>query len=143
VIEYGGKRVDSIKKSFHRAAVKAGMPEVTPHVLRHSVATWMAMAGRSFAEIAAFLGNSIKMVEKVYAKYTPGYLKDAVDSSGGKTFSLTPEKNAIGTAEIPRRGRLVQVNQIGGSKQRTAQKKETTRLEEIVKSQQFGHRAHS
>ena len=31
VIESGGKRVESIKKSFHRAAAKAGMPEVTPH----------------------------------------------------------------------------------------------------------------
>lgn len=80
VIEYAGKPVRSIKKGFHRAAVKAGMPKVTPHVLRHSVATWLAEDGVPLADIAAMLGNSEKMVERVYAKYTPGYLSLAVKS---------------------------------------------------------------
>lgn len=104
VVEFGGRQVASIKKAFYRAAVRAGMPEVGPHVLRHSVATWMAMAGRPFAEIAAFLGNSAKVVEKVYAKYTPGYLAEAVNSiSSGKRASLTPTKKSAKIQEGVRR----------------------------------------
>jgi integrase len=80
VIEYAGKPVRSIKKGFHRAAVKAGMPDVSPHVLRHSVATWLAGDGVPLDQIAAMLGNSVKMVERVYAKYTPGFLSKAVRS---------------------------------------------------------------
>jgi integrase len=80
VIEYAGKPVQSIKKAFHRAAVRAGMPEVSPNVLRHSVATWLAADGVPLEQIAALLGNSVKMVERVYAKYTPGYLDKAMKS---------------------------------------------------------------
>lgn len=80
VIEYAGKPVKSIKKAFQRAAVRAGLPDVTPHVLRHSVATWLAGDGVPLEQIAGVLGNSVKMVEKVYAKYTPGYLDKAMKS---------------------------------------------------------------
>jgi integrase len=39
MIEHGRQRVGSIKKAFARAAARAAMPEVTPHVLRHTAAT--------------------------------------------------------------------------------------------------------
>lgn len=82
VIEYAGKPVRSIKKGFHRAAVRAKLPDVSPHVLRHSVATWLAGDGVPMEQIAAMLGNSVKMVERVYAKFTPGYLDKAMKSLG-------------------------------------------------------------
>lgn len=80
VIEYAGQPVRSIKKAFRRAAVRAKLPDVSPHVLRHSVATWLAGDGVPLAQIAAMLGNSEKMVEKVYAKFTPGFLAKAMKS---------------------------------------------------------------
>lgn len=105
VIEYGGKSVRSIKKAFHRAAVRAGMPEVSPNVLRHSVATWLAADGVPLEQIAALLGNSVKMVEKVYAKYTPGYLDKAMKSlSKGRLVQMNhpaPRKPGI-SAKRPR-----------------------------------------
>lgn len=82
VVEYAGRQVKSVKMAFRRQAKRAGLPGIGPHALRHSVATWMAMEGVSFERIAAFLGNSVKMVEKVYAKYAPGYLDDAVQVLG-------------------------------------------------------------
>jgi integrase len=89
VIEYAGRPVQSIKKAFHRAAVRAGMPDVTPHVLRQSVATWLAGDGVPLEQVAAMLGNSVKMVERVYAKYTPGYLSKAMKSlSRGQVVHL-------------------------------------------------------
>lgn len=82
VVEYAERPIKSVKMAFRRQARRAGLPGIGPHALRHSVATWMAMDGVSFQKIAAFLGNSVKMVEKVYAKFAPGYLEDAVQSLG-------------------------------------------------------------
>lgn len=105
VIEYAGKPVRSIKKAFHRAAVRAGMPEVSPNVLRHSVATWLAADGVPLEQIAALLGNSVKMVERVYAKYTPGYLDKAMKSlSRGRLVQMNhPAPKKPGTAAKSRR----------------------------------------
>jgi integrase len=100
VIEYAGKPVRSIKKAFHRAAVRAEMPEVSPNVLRHSVATWLAADGVPLEQIAALLGNSVKMVERVYAKYTPGFLDKAMKSlSRGQLVQMNhPAPKKPGTA---------------------------------------------
>lgn len=39
-----GHRVQSIKKGFAAATKRGGLPDVTPHILRHTAASWMAMA---------------------------------------------------------------------------------------------------
>lgn len=68
---------DAIDALAHRAGVEG----VTPHVLRHTWATHASMNGVSLGEIARVLGDSIVMVEKVYAKYQPGYLKTAIEQA--------------------------------------------------------------
>jgi integrase len=78
VVEYGGGRVGSVKKGFGAACQRAGLEDVTPHVLRHTAATWMALAGVPMSEIARVLGNSEKVCERIYAKYHPAYLRRAV-----------------------------------------------------------------
>lgn len=84
VIEWAGKPVKSIKNAFRRAVAEAGLgKEVTPHVLRHTAASWMAEAGVPMSEIAAVLGHSdSRVTEKVYAKYSPTYLQRAVRALG-------------------------------------------------------------
>lgn len=78
VIEYGGRRLQSIQRGFARARDAAGLPGVTPHTLRHTAAVWMAEAGVPMAEIARFLGHEdSNITERVYAKFSPGYLKGA------------------------------------------------------------------
>lgn len=52
---------------------------ISPHVLRHTAATHMARRGVPLFIIAKILGNSIRMVEKVYAKHAPDDLRDAVN----------------------------------------------------------------
>jgi len=56
---------------------------VSPHVFRHTAATHMARRGVPLFDIAGVLGNSLAMVEKVYAKHCPGRLRAAVDSISG------------------------------------------------------------
>lgn len=78
VIEFGGEKVGSVKKSFANAVAKAGLKDVTPHVLRHTAAVWMAEAGTPMAEIAQYLGHSSEKVTfRIYARYSPEYLRGA------------------------------------------------------------------
>lgn len=70
-----------IRTAFENCVVRAKLgPDVTPHVLRHSKATWMAQAGRDMWEIAGLLGDSIATVTKTYAHHHPDYLRDAVEA---------------------------------------------------------------
>jgi integrase len=81
VIEWAGNRVKSIKKGLKAAGKAAGLPEVSPHVLRHSAAVWMAEDGHSMSEIAQFLGHrNTKITEKVYARFSPNYLRNLASS---------------------------------------------------------------
>jgi integrase len=84
VIEHGGRKIISIKKGFHAAVVAAGLVDqkgkatVTPHVLRHTAAVWMAEAGVPMTEISQYLGHSsTRITESVYARFSPEYLKSA------------------------------------------------------------------
>lgn len=80
VIEYAGGPVLDIKKGFSSMAKRAGVP-VTPHMLRHSAAVWMAEAGRPMAEIAQYLGHEDqRTTERVYARFSPDFLRGAAKS---------------------------------------------------------------
>lgn len=81
VIEYGSKRVLSVKRAFARAAARAGVPWCTPHVLRHTAAVHMAESAVPMAEIAQFLGHSSESVTyRVYARFSPSYLRRAASA---------------------------------------------------------------
>lgn len=79
VFDHGGE----IDKTIPRIATEAGVAGVSPHVLRHTAATHMARNGVPLWMIAGILGNSIAMVEKVYAKHCPDGLRDAVNQISG------------------------------------------------------------
>lgn len=77
VVEYGGKQVGSIKKALQRLAVRTGM-KVSPHVLRHTCAVWMAQQDVPMQKIAQYLGHtSTRVTEQVYARYSPSFMQDA------------------------------------------------------------------
>jgi len=78
VVEYAGKPVGSIKRAFAAACGRAGLVDVSPHVLRHSAACAMIEKGVTFEEVAQFLGHSSPSVTfRVYARYSPEYLANA------------------------------------------------------------------
>jgi integrase len=77
VIEHGRERVGSIKKGFAAAAKRAGL-KVTPHMLRHSAAVWMAEGNTPMMQIAQFLGHSdSRITERTYARFSPSFLAGA------------------------------------------------------------------
>jgi integrase len=78
VIEWGGHRVLSIKKGFKAASVRAGIEDVTPHVLRHTAISWMAIAGIPMFEISKMAGHSdTRVTERRYAHLHPDHLREA------------------------------------------------------------------
>lgn len=83
VIEHGGGQVKSIKKGFASAVKRAGLEKkgVTPHVLRHTAATWMVQQGVPLPKVAAYLGHrSVRTTERVYAHHAPDFLTDGSDA---------------------------------------------------------------
>lgn len=72
-----------IDKSVYRVAEKAKIEGVSPHILRHTAATHMARNGVPLWKIAKVLGNSVAIVERVYAKHCPDDLRAAVDLISG------------------------------------------------------------
>jgi len=77
IVEFHGRALKTVKKGFREACKRAGLVGVTPHILRHSGATWMTADGVPLSEVARMLGDTEATVERVYAKHSPGYLKRA------------------------------------------------------------------
>ena len=78
VIEWAGRRVLSIKKGFGKACERAGLEGITPHTLRHTAASWMAIAGVPMFEIAKYMGHTdSRITEKKYAHLSPEHLRSA------------------------------------------------------------------
>jgi integrase len=85
VIEWNGKPVHSIRHSFENAVKRAGIAYCTRHDLRRTAASWMVMAGVPLKQVAAMLGDSEAMVEKVYGRFSPDWLRDAARALEGDT----------------------------------------------------------
>lgn len=78
VIEWAGKPVASIKKGFRGTVKRAGLTDVSPHVLRHTAAVFMAEAGVSMDEISQYLGHSnASITASTYARFSPEHLRKA------------------------------------------------------------------
>lgn len=77
-VEWNGTPVTSIRKAFKAAAKDAGLPgKVTPHVLRHTAATWLMQAGVDLWEAAGFLGMTVEMLSERYGHHHPEHLAGA------------------------------------------------------------------
>lgn len=80
-VEYAGRLILKERRGFERARNIAGLGgEITPHILRHTCATWMLQNGVPTRETAGYLGTSEKLVEKVYGHHHPDYLARARDA---------------------------------------------------------------
>ena len=57
---------------------KTGL-DITPHILRHTVATQLAQKNVPMPQISRLLGHrSTAITERVYAKYSPDFCRQAV-----------------------------------------------------------------
>jgi integrase len=73
VIEWNGKPIKYFRDGFARAVRIAGFDphKITPHILRHTAATWMMQNGADLWDAAGFLGMSIQTLQQVYGHHHP------------------------------------------------------------------------
>jgi integrase len=80
-VEWNREPVADIGKAFGNVVADAGLgPEVTPHVLRHTAATWLMQAGIDIWEAAGFLGMTVEMLSQRYGHHHPAHLERAKNS---------------------------------------------------------------
>lgn len=72
-----------IWRSVNALAKRAGVADVSPHVLRHTAATHMLRRGVPIWQVAGVLGCTVQMVEKIYGHHVPDGLAAAVESISG------------------------------------------------------------
>ena len=91
VVEWNGKPVESVRKSFAAAVRAADLgPEVTPHVLRHTCATWLMQRGVEPWEAAGFLGMTVEQLEATYGHHHPDYQESAATALGAMNGQRKP-----------------------------------------------------
>jgi integrase len=74
-VEWNGKAVHDLDKAFRNAARAAKLPDVTPHTLRHTAATWQMQAGTDPWQAAEYLGMTLETLLEHYGHHHPDYLK--------------------------------------------------------------------
>ena len=79
--------------------------EVTPHVLRHTAATWLMQAGTDLWEAAGFLGMSVETLTRKYGHHHPDFLRGARGAfsrhpNRHRLTETTGEQNASNVAKI-------------------------------------------
>jgi len=70
IIHYRGRPVARMKKAWARVVREAGLgPDVTPHVLRHTCASWALWNGATIWAVAGLIGADASTVERVYGHH--------------------------------------------------------------------------
>jgi integrase len=70
---------NTITRRFRVAAIAAGFPDVSPHKLRHSFATRLAMAGLGEDVRMPLMGHSTKEMSRHYTHVTQEHLRTALE----------------------------------------------------------------
>ncbi|EHK57670.1 integrase [Allomesorhizobium alhagi] len=86
VVHWMGRGVSSVRTSWANAVDYAWLEprstrkaKVTPHVMRHTRATWLMSSGIEIWEAAGSVGMSAKTLEKVYGHHHPDFQKKAAE----------------------------------------------------------------
>lgn len=81
VIEWDGEPIKKIRKGFTEAVKRAGLgTDVTPHTLRHTVASLAADADVPMLKISRFLGHrDAATTERIYSKTRPEFVQDVAN----------------------------------------------------------------
>lgn len=95
VIEWGGKAVKDVKKGFALAVERAGLPAaVTPHVLKHSVISWLGERGWNEDKAGDLTSTDPATVRRIYRKVNPKALRPLADELSEVVFAA-PESGKV------------------------------------------------
>jgi integrase len=106
-----GGRLSTVQKAFRNARIRAGMPDLHFHDLRHTFASHWVMSGGDVYVLKEILGHkSISMTQR-YAHLSPAYKRTMVDRMekmwGRPSNGTDASKPAEGAPEKDRRHECV------------------------------------
>lgn len=85
VVEWNDQPVRSVRKAFANAVADAGLGgKVTPHVLRHTAATWLMKEGTDLWNASGLLGMDPETLKKHYGHHHPDFQEDAAKRLTGQ-----------------------------------------------------------
>lgn len=80
VINWNGRKVDNPRQMVKRMAHTAGIEDVSPHVLRHTVASLLLQDDVDILKVSRLLGHSSTAItETVYFNHAPSWLRDTTN----------------------------------------------------------------
>lgn len=78
VVQWRDGPIVRIDRTMKEVAIAAGLgDDVTPHVLRHTAATWLMQTGTDMMVAGKFLGMTTRTLETTYAHFRPDHLTEA------------------------------------------------------------------
>ncbi|MBX2856668.1 MAG: site-specific integrase [Rhodobacteraceae bacterium] len=85
VIEWRGKPVASVKRSWGDAVAAAGLNDsgLVIHSLRHTAITWAMQRGVRLADASGYFGVSVRELETTYYHHHPDFQASVVDAIDG------------------------------------------------------------
>lgn len=97
IVEFDGEQVSSIRKAFARCVESAGLGrDVTPHILRHTCATWLMQNRADLWEAASYLGMTVQQLEATYGHHHPDFQASAAEAATSKSRLPKPRQTVIG-----------------------------------------------
>lgn len=73
-----GRRITTILRTVKKAAMRAELEGVTPHVLRHTFASSLAMAGVDIVTIKEYLGHASLSTTQIYSHVSREHKRNAI-----------------------------------------------------------------
>lgn len=80
VVSWAGEGVGRVAKAFSAHAEKAGLADVSPHVMRHTFASWAVQKGVPIYTVGKALGQTVASTTARYAKLAPEDVRAAMEA---------------------------------------------------------------
>lgn len=77
-VEIDGQRIGDVKHSFQWARDKAGLTDVSPHILKHTAITWAMQKGLTVEDAADYFDTSAETIRSTYYHHSPHYQQRAL-----------------------------------------------------------------
>jgi integrase len=86
--------VKRISKAFRRIAIEAGLPDVTPHTLRHTAISWALQRGTKAFDVADYFGVSEEVIKRTYGHHDPEHHREVTARMDRRHLSAPVSRRA-------------------------------------------------
>jgi integrase len=92
VVSYGGARIGDVQTAFEAARDAAGLPDITPHTLKHTAITWAMQRGMRLDDAAQYFGTSRETILRTYWHHSPDFQVEAAAIMDRRDETVRPHR---------------------------------------------------